>query len=360
MVPRTLTNVLEQADPRLIGRRPLTARPVTFIEKLVLRGSLAKAAVISSFLVVLGLVGVVRVAAWLLPSRIHLSLPATFSSLVLLSILALFFTFPVMWSVRVFYRDDIAELERRVAERTAQLRGANRELEAFSYSVSHDLRAPLRHIEGFSKILGNNLGPGAPREVQQSLERIREATSHMGHLIDDLLKLAQIGRHEVVRRSVDLTELVNGVIRDLHMECEGRQIQWKVVDLPTVHCDQGLTKLVFTNLLSNAVKYTRRVERAVIEVGHTVQGRAVVICVRDNGAGFDEQYANRLFGVFQRLHRSDEFEGTGIGLATVQRIIEKHGGRIWAEGKVNKGATFRFTLDASLPEPADGNLAAAG
>ncbi len=242
------------------------------------------------------------------------------------------------------------ELERRVEARTAQLAAANKELEAFSYSVSHDLRAPLRHIDGFSTILAKKLG-AVPPDIEQYLGRIREGAKHMGHLIDDLLHMAQIGRKEVIRRPVDAQALAQAVIRDLQPECEGRQIQWEVGDLPTLECDQGLMKLVFTNLLSNAVKYTRRADQAVIEVGQARQDGVPVIFVRDNGAGFDQQYAHRLFGVFQRLHRAEEFEGTGVGLATVQRIIQKHGGRIWAEGKLNEGATFRFTLDSAPSDP---------
>src|SRR5262249_28109051 len=160
------------------------------------------------------------------------------------------------------------------------------ELEAFSYSVSHDLRAPLRHIDGFSKILEANLGNDASSEVQRSLQRISEASRQMGQLIDDLLKLAQIGRHELVPRKVDVNAIAHAVIRDLQMECEGRQIRWQVGHLPQLHCDQGLMKLVFTNLLSNAVKYTRHVECAVIEVGHKTQNGASIIFIRDNGAGF--------------------------------------------------------------------------
>jgi light-regulated signal transduction histidine kinase (bacteriophytochrome) len=320
------------------------------ITDLVRRGSLVRAAAISSFVVVAGLVALVQTAAWLLPSKVHLTLPPFFLTVILLSILAFFFTFPVMWTVRLFYRDDIAELERRVAERTAQLRAANRELEAFSYSVSHDLRAPLRHIDGFSKILSGDLGPDVSPEIKLSLDRIADAAKQMGGLIDDLLNMAQIGRQDVVRKNVDLGALLQSVIANLQMECQGRQIRWEVGQLPKLACDEGLTKLVFTNLLSNAVKYTRRVEIAVIEVGQTAQRGVIEFFVRDNGAGFDQKYANKLFGVFQRLHRADEFEGTGVGLATVHRIIEKHGGRISAEGKVNAGATFRFTL---TPGPVD-------
>ena len=214
------------------------------------------------------------------------------------------------------------KLERRVEERTAELAAANKELEAFSYSVSHDLRAPLRHIDGFSGILANKFGPAMDPAAQQYLSRIRDSAKHMGQLIDDLLNMARIGRQELVRKPVDANLLVQEVMRSLKPECEGRQIQWKLEKLSMPACDPNLMKLVFTNLLSNAVKYTRRTERAVIEVGQTIQNGTPVVFVRDNGAGFEQQYAHKLFGVFQRLHRAEDFEGTGVGLATVQRVIQ--------------------------------------
>jgi PAS domain S-box-containing protein len=233
-----------------------------------------------------------------------------------------------------------ASLERRAAEAKA----ANQELEAFSYSVSHDLRAPLRQIDGFSKILLDQYGSRLDPDARHYLQRVRDGARSMGQLIDDLLKMGRIGRQQLVRKPTDLAELVQSVRRELEPECEGRQIEWRIVPLPTLECDPGLTKQVFTNLLSNSLKYTRRRERPCIEVGHTLQDGQPVIYVRDNGAGFDPRYAHKLFGVFQRLHRTEEYEGTGVGLATVQRIIHKHGGRIWAEGAVDHGAAFFFTL----------------
>ncbi len=238
------------------------------------------------------------------------------------------------------------ELERRVEERTSQLAAANRELESFSYSVSHDLRAPLRHIDGFSAILAQKYGSQLDSAGQKHLQRIREGAKHMGQLVDDLLNMARLGRQDVVRRSVDTALIVQNVIRELQTECDGRAIDWRVGSLPTLDCDPGLMKVVFVNLLSNAIKYTRRTAQTVIEVGR-VAGNEEVVFVRDNGTGFEQQYAHKLFAVFQRLHRSEDFEGTGIGLATVHRIIQKHGGRIWAHGEVGRGATFFFTLSTN-------------
>jgi len=233
-------------------------------------------------------------------------------------------------------------LELRVQQRTTQLDAANKELEAFSYSVSHDLRAPLRQIDGFSRLLGDEYGPHLDPEAQRYLRLIRDGAKGMGQLIDDLLKLAGIGRQELASRPADLNALLQSALRDLAPECERRQIEWRIGQLPVVACDIGLMKQVFANLLSNAIKYTPHCEMAITEVSHYESANAHVICVRDNGAGFEQQYAHKLFGVFQRLHRVDEFEGTGVGLATVQRIVHKHGGRIWAEGEVGKGATFSF------------------
>jgi signal transduction histidine kinase len=250
-------------------------------------------------------------------------------------------------------------LEQQVQERTAQLRAANAELEAFSYSVSHDLRAPLRHICAFSQILsedyGSNMDPGA----QQHLSRIQAGVKNMGRLIDDLLKMAQLGRKELVRVTTDLNSLLREVLADLQPEYGGRKINWQIGDLPALECDPGLVKQVFANLLSNAVKYSRLREIAVIEVGQVRQQGAPVIFVRDNGAGFDERYAGKLFGVFQRLHRTEEFDRTGVGLSTVQRIVRKHGGEIWAKSEVDKGATFFFSLAAAGQRHIEAERAAA-
>jgi light-regulated signal transduction histidine kinase (bacteriophytochrome) len=246
------------------------------------------------------------------------------------------------------------EMEGQVEQRTAQLTSANQELAAFSYSVSHDLRAPLRHIAGFSAILLEDHGAQLDPAAQSYLTRIQVATDDMSRLIDDLLNLARIGRQDMRRKTTDLNLVVEGAIKDLETEGAGRQIDWQVKSLPTVDCDSGLIKIVFANLLSNAVKYTRGREPAVIEVGTGLRDGVSTIYVRDNGVGFNSKYADKLFGVFQRLHRKEEFEGTGIGLATVQRIVRRHGGTIWAEAEFGKGAAFYFTMQ---PEDAAKNSA---
>jgi hypothetical protein len=225
----------------------------------------------------------------------------------------------------------------------ALLKPLSLDLEAFSYSVSHDLRAPLRHIGAFSKILTEEYGSKMGPDAGQHLNRIQNGVTNMGRLIDDFLKLAQIGRKELVCDATDLDSMLRNVVADLQPECEDRQIDWHIGNLPSVECDAGLMKQVFANLISNAVKYTRRRDIAVIEIGQVEEEDGPVIFVRDNGAGFDQRYADKLFGVFQGLHRAEDFEGTGVGLSTVQRIIKKHGGEIWAKGEVDKGATFFFS-----------------
>ena len=236
------------------------------------------------------------------------------------------------------------ELERRVARRTAQLATANKELEAFSYSVSHDLRAPLRHVDAFSRILLEEHAANLDETGQKYIGIIRAGAQRMGRMVDDLLHLSRIERQKLALRETDLNTVVQEVLRDVEDDLAGRSIEWRVGELPVAACDPGLIKLAFTNLLSNAIKYTKHRPTAIIEVGYEAEPSPGVIYVRDNGAGFDQRYADKLFGVFQRLHRSEDFEGTGIGLATVQRIVNKHGGRIWAQGAVEKGATFFITL----------------
>jgi PAS domain S-box-containing protein len=237
-----------------------------------------------------------------------------------------------------------AELEQRVQERTAALSQANDELEAFTYSVSHDLRAPLRHIDAFARIIQEDLTDQSPPDLRNYVDRIRKGTQTMGRLVDDLLKLSRVGRAEPDWQRINLNVLVEEVLADLKAETASRQIEWRLNSLPTAACDPGLIKQVFANLLSNAIKYTRPRHHAVIEVGQMRLPDETVIFVRDNGVGFDMKYVGKLFGVFERLHRLEDFEGTGIGLATVRRIIQKHGGRVWAEADPDKGAVFYFTL----------------
>jgi signal transduction histidine kinase len=229
----------------------------------------------------------------------------------------------------------------------ARLADANKELESFSYSVSHDLRAPLRSINGFSQMLARDAGSTLSPEARRYLDIITGASRQMDQLIDDLLEFSKMGRVEMRHASVELDELVQETIRALEMATQGRNVAWRVAPLPRVVGDAAMLRQVFANLLGNAVKYTRPREAAVIEVGSAgEQDGRVTVLVRDNGVGFDMQYADKLFGVFQRLHRADEFEGTGIGLASVRRIIERHGGRTWAEAKAGEGAAFYFTLAA--------------
>jgi PAS domain S-box-containing protein len=238
-----------------------------------------------------------------------------------------------------------AKLEERVAERTAQLQAANQELEAFSYSVSHDLRAPLRHIMGFVELLHQEAGPALSEKGRQHMTTIAQAAKRMGDLIDDLLAFSRVGRVELQKTDIPLDQLVQETLGDFEAETESRKIVWKVRPLPAVRADRALLRSVLVNLLSNAVKFTGARARPEIEIG-CVPGadNETVVFIRDNGAGFDPRYAHKLFGVFQRLHNSTEFEGTGIGLANVQRIIGRHGGRTWAEGAVERGATFFFSI----------------
>ena len=284
-------------------------------------------------------------------------------------------------------KKEVAERKRaeeEILKRGNLLETANKELEAFSYSVSHDLRAPLRHIDGFSELLGKHAAT-LDDKGRRYLKTISESAKQMGTLIDDLLQFSRIGRAELRKSAISLNHLVQESLASLKQDTDNRKISWNIGELPDVHGDPTLLRQVFVNLLSNAVKYTRGRNEAKIEIGtmqmvnggegqaRMVDGRTekgqgssvhesgqtgvdhqpsdeVVIFVRDNGAGFDPQYAHKLFGVFQRLHAAHEFEGTGIGLANVQRIIVRHGGRVWAEGKVNEGATFYVAL------PKHGNM----
>jgi light-regulated signal transduction histidine kinase (bacteriophytochrome) len=235
-------------------------------------------------------------------------------------------------------------LEQRVRERTAELQTANKELETFSYSVSHDLRAPLRAIDGFSRILLEDCADKLADENKDNLRRVRAASQRMGELIDDLLKLSHAARTALRRAAVDLTALAGEIAEELQRDNPARRVRWVIAPDLAATGDRQLLRATLENLLGNAWKFTGKRTDAVIEFGATEGDQGRAFFVRDNGAGFDMAYAGKLFGAFQRLHATADFPGTGIGLATVQRIIHRHGGRVWAEGEVNRGATFYFTL----------------
>ena len=244
------------------------------------------------------------------------------------------------------------ELEIKVKERTADLgkmnidlQSVNKELEAFAYSVSHDLRAPVRHIAGFTALVQKHAEPVLDDKSRHHINMILESANRMGNLVDDLLAFSRIGRAETHKTTVRLEQLVKDVIREIAPDTQGRKINWRIGSLPICYCDPSLLRLVFSNLVSNAVKFTRTRPQAEIEIGssnHTAD--EAVVFVKDNGVGFDMKYRDKLFGVFQRLHSQDAFDGTGIGLATVQRIVHRHGGRVWAEASVDNGATFFVAL----------------
>ncbi len=238
-----------------------------------------------------------------------------------------------------------AELERRVIQRTAELQESNKELEAFSYSVSHDLRAPLRALDGFSQAVLDDFGPQLPDECQRYLKTIRYSAQQMGALIDALLEFSRFNRQELNKRTIDTGQLVRSALDELGFPWPERQVEIRVGDLPVSSGDPVLLKQVWMNLLSNALKYTNKREKAEIEIGRIKIHGTEAFFVRDNGTGFDMRYAGKLFGVFQRLHRMEDYEGSGVGLAMVQRIVNRHGGRVWADAVVDRGATFYFTLE---------------
>ncbi|MBU0622328.1 MAG: PhnD/SsuA/transferrin family substrate-binding protein [Gammaproteobacteria bacterium] len=248
------------------------------------------------------------------------------------------------------------DLERRVIERTAELQEANRELETFTYSVSHDLRQPLRAIDGYLALLKEQMGTALDDEGRRFMATISEQAMRMANLIDSLLAFSRSGRFEMNKGGVDLGELAHEVAREQQAEAQERTIEWRIGELPLVNGDRAMLRMVFASLISNAIKFTQPRERALIEIGSQAgEENEVIVYVRDNGVGFDMQYAKKLFGVFQRLHGMDEFKGAGIGLANVRRVIARHGGRTWAEGKVNEGATFYFSLP--LQKPVQGGVA---
>jgi len=239
-----------------------------------------------------------------------------------------------------------ASLEQRVAERTHSLEQVNRELESFTYSVSHDLRSPLRAIKGYSQVMIEDYNESLPEEGRNILSRIESNTNKMGFLIDDLLMLSRLGRQAVHKQRLQPGPLIKEVIEEMKADLDGRRVVIKIEDLPDCNADPALLKQVWVNLLSNAVKYTRQRDAAQIAVGSKQDDQAATVYfIQDNGVGFDMRYADKLFGVFQRMHSSEAFEGTGVGLAIVNSIIQHHGGRIWAEAEVDRGCTFFFTLD---------------
>jgi light-regulated signal transduction histidine kinase (bacteriophytochrome) len=243
------------------------------------------------------------------------------------------------------------ELEQRVAERTAQLEAANRELEAFSYSVSHDLRAPLRAIDGYTRIFEEDYEAVLDDEGKRVCAVVRQQTQRMGELIDDLLAFSRLGRAEMKDTSIDMAQLVTSVFQELTTSEDQARIDFQLCPLPPAQGDSTMIRQVWLNLLANAIKFSARRERAVIKVAGSQVDGEIIYSIRDNGAGFDMQYAAKLFGVFQRLHGEREFEGTGVGLAIVQRIIHRHGGRVWGEGVVDQGAIFYFTLPWKGDQP---------
>jgi PAS domain S-box-containing protein len=239
------------------------------------------------------------------------------------------------------------DLEQRVVERTEQLVAVNKELESFSYSVSHDLRAPLRHLAGFAELLHKEISKEPDERRRRYVRTIIDSANRMGDLIDGLLGFSRLGRAELQKRPVPLQQMVTDTVDELAHEDGYKTVKWSIGFLPDVSADPTLLRLVFTNLISNAVKFSRDCELPEIRIESTIAEGEVIVSVKDNGAGFDMNYADKLFGVFQRLHRSDEFDGTGIGLANVRRIVQRHGGRTWAEGEIGRGATFYFTLPMS-------------
>ena len=280
-------------------------------------------------------------------ARVTQSAGSTNNTIALLGLGALL-QLVLLGSVYFLIHHDVTERRRVAAElqtRGELLEASNKELEAFSYSVSHDLRAPLRHIDGYAALLSKVAGETLNDKARRYLQTISGSAKQMGQLIDDLLVFSRMGRQDMLRTTVNLDQLVKTVLHDLRLDLQGRTISWTMHPLPNVSGDPAMLRQVFANLISNALKFTATRPETKIEVGAVIRNSVEAeVFVRDNGVGFDMQYVDKLFGVFQRLHRSDEFEGTGIGLANVRRIIHRHGGRTWAEGALDQGATFYFSL----------------
>ena len=247
-------------------------------------------------------------------------------------------------SAMVNLMDDLRVSNKNLEVTTHQLGNTNKELEAFAYSVSHDLRSPLRSIDGFSQILLEDYSGILDKQGRHYLQRVRAGTQNMGQLIDDILRLSRSGRHSMDKKTINMESIVREVCKSFANELKNRKVDFVVHECPPVFADSHLVKIMFTNLLSNALKFTGIHENAKIETGSMAEEGHTVFFIKDNGAGFDMQYADKLFIPFQRLHRAEKYEGSGIGLAIVQRIIHRHGGRIWAESKINVGTTFYFTL----------------
>jgi signal transduction histidine kinase len=256
-----------------------------------------------------------------------------------------YLVFLLFASLVAFFAAVRRRVERDLLQSRSELEASNKELEAFAYSVSHDLRAPIRHISGFTELLQKNAGSDLDDKGRRHVALILESAKRMGNLIDDLLAFSRIGRKDAHATMVSLQQLVQEAQNEVAQETDGRTISWKVGKLPACHGDRSMLRLALVNLVSNAVKFTRTRPEAEIEIASTNhKPDEIVVFVRDNGVGFDMKYVNKLFGVFQRLHGPEAFEGTGIGLATVQRIVHRHGGRVWAEGLVDVGATFYLSL----------------
>jgi light-regulated signal transduction histidine kinase (bacteriophytochrome) len=244
----------------------------------------------------------------------------------------------------------LEELERLLEQRTAELREARKELDDFTYSVSHDLRAPMRHINGYATIILEDYGSSLDPKCRQHFETVLAGANKVSAMLEDLTKFSQLARQELCLKEMVLDTLLQDVVRSITKEASGRDIEWKIGKLPQIHADAAMMKQVFLNLLKNAVKFTQPRDHAVIEVGTVRDNGEPTIFVRDNGAGFDMKYTDKLFTVFQRLHGNQGIEGRGMGLAIAKRIVSKHGGRIWAEATPDKGATFYFTLSNSQPK----------